>query len=646
MLVDGAGELIVDILTANRSLSGIPSASAILDTSNYTFQAISYGKDADGFRQHAHSVLNTVNEILPSKKSVILFGGTTSSAIWKNTTWEMSSTNFSSISPTGVPDARNNHAMSFDSTRGRVVLFGGWSSSGSLLGDTWELSGNINSNIWTKLSTGGPSPREKPGMAFFSGGPYTLLFGGQVSRTSTRFVDFSNETWKWNGASWTKLFPNTTPTYRAGHAMVFDEARNKIVMFGGYNYGYLGDTWEWDGSDWSLVATTGPGARAYHTMVYDSVNQVTLLYGGIYAAGNKADVWKWNGTTWTNITPTDPGGPLYRYGHSMAYFKDRNVSIVFGGLDQNLRSSNELWEFHNTASPFWYLRSTSGLSGLYQAAMVYYDNKTTTPVMTPNDGVIKVLSYDAVSVSSYHTSSTASALQDTYKLLPQSPTPLDKRLELKSTLPNYSTGVPDVGQCLNSIINTSLSANGHLIGCFPSSGTTYYWMVSSTFNPSANVIFSGSLSSFYNTYSLMDYSGFLTFAQGDVAYHNALYTGVDYTKGAIRPCSSTLSFPNKITVIWKLGNGDAGALLLFGGLYHIGLWSLDLKEMLKQGYYPPYSFNALNNIRKYKLFAKKTFNKDLLYLNDSGGLSAFKTLFDKTGAAPQDIVVTWEIQCV
>ena len=57
-LVDGLGELIVDALTANRSLSAIPSASAILDTSNYTFHAITYGKNADGFRKHGHVILS------------------------------------------------------------------------------------------------------------------------------------------------------------------------------------------------------------------------------------------------------------------------------------------------------------------------------------------------------------------------------------------------------------------------------------------------------------------------------------------------------------------------------------------------------------------------------------------------------------
>jgi hypothetical protein len=58
MFLDQAGEHIADIMTLNRGLASIPSASSILDTSNYTFQAITYGKDADGFKYHAHEVIS------------------------------------------------------------------------------------------------------------------------------------------------------------------------------------------------------------------------------------------------------------------------------------------------------------------------------------------------------------------------------------------------------------------------------------------------------------------------------------------------------------------------------------------------------------------------------------------------------------
>ena len=49
MLVDGAGELLADAMTVSPSLSGISSASSILDTSNYTIQAISFGTGSDAF---------------------------------------------------------------------------------------------------------------------------------------------------------------------------------------------------------------------------------------------------------------------------------------------------------------------------------------------------------------------------------------------------------------------------------------------------------------------------------------------------------------------------------------------------------------------------------------------------------------------
>jgi hypothetical protein len=67
--------------------------------------------------------------------------------------------------------------------------------------------------------------------------------------------------------------------------------------------------------------------------------------------------------------------------------------------------------------------------------------------------------------------------------------------------------------------------------------------------------------------------------------------------------------------------------------------------MLRAGYYPPYSFNPLNNIRKYRLVAKKTFNRDLITYS---GNSAFKELFqDITGFDdPKCIVVGWAIRFV
>ena len=59
MFLQGFGEVLTNILTVNPELIELPGASAILDTSNYTFNAVTYGKDAQGFNFHAHSVSTT-----------------------------------------------------------------------------------------------------------------------------------------------------------------------------------------------------------------------------------------------------------------------------------------------------------------------------------------------------------------------------------------------------------------------------------------------------------------------------------------------------------------------------------------------------------------------------------------------------------
>lgn len=239
--------------------------------------------------------------------------------------------------------------------------------------------------------------------------------------------------------------------------------------------------------------------------------------------------------------------------------------------------------------------------------------------------IIKVYSYEAISIQTYHTSATASALEDLgYKLYPESPSPIHRRLELKSTVPNYSSGVPDVGHCLNTAIHPTLSSFHHLIGCYPTSGGTNFWMFSSLATPSSPIV-SGTLSSFFNYHGIMDVSGFLKVADGNAAYHKTLFDAANFTYGATRSCGT--SFPNNVFITCRLITGDLASLLLFGGVYHVGYWVLDLKETLKQGITAPFSFNPLNNQRKYKLFAKKTFNKDLLFCQDSLGVSTLKEYF-------------------
>lgn len=91
MIVDGAGSLLADVMTAPRAYADIPSASSILDASNYTIQAISFGKGTDGYLKNAHEVVKQKTQyfisnpdpvIVTTKDQSDVNDATTSSIIW------------------------------------------------------------------------------------------------------------------------------------------------------------------------------------------------------------------------------------------------------------------------------------------------------------------------------------------------------------------------------------------------------------------------------------------------------------------------------------------------------------------------------------------------------------------------------------
>ena len=91
MIVDGAGSLLADVMTAPRAYADMPSASSILDASNYTIQAISFGKGKDGYLKNAHEVVkqktqyfisNPDQVIVTTKDQSDVNDATTSSIIW------------------------------------------------------------------------------------------------------------------------------------------------------------------------------------------------------------------------------------------------------------------------------------------------------------------------------------------------------------------------------------------------------------------------------------------------------------------------------------------------------------------------------------------------------------------------------------
>jgi hypothetical protein len=107
------------------------------------------------------------------------------------------------------------------------------------------------------------------GMAYDAATGTIVLFGGSVRAEATGSSDQTHfdDTWVWDGKTWTRVFPPVSPPARRfdTQGMAYDERTQTVVLFGGITgrQTALGDTWTWNGTTWTqrIVAALifGPG---------------------------------------------------------------------------------------------------------------------------------------------------------------------------------------------------------------------------------------------------------------------------------------------------------------------------------------------------------------------------------------------------
>jgi hypothetical protein len=241
---------------------------------------------------------------------------------------------------------RQGHAMAYDPVRNRTVLFGGFTAS-TYFSDTWEYDGVS----WTRRTPATTPPaRADHALAYDGIRGRVLLFGGRDPA-----VNFG-DTWEWDGTDWRALTPAASPPARHSHAMVSDRIRGRLVLFGGVvTFNPLSDTWEWDGATWlPLAPPASPPARSLHAMAWDARRGRTVLFGGtgpscpFPCVPYLSDTWEWDGTVWAQATPA--ARPASRAGHAMAFDDRANQVVVFGGFRSSEISTifADTWEWNGT----------------------------------------------------------------------------------------------------------------------------------------------------------------------------------------------------------------------------------------------------------------------------------------------------------
>ena len=269
---------------------------------------------------------------------VVLFGGqgdVTTGFAFRNDTWVWNGNIWIERFSPAPPPVRSKFGLVYDSARGQTVLFGG-SGLNTAFNDTWVWNGVD----WIeKFPATSPPARSGHAMVYDPVHGQVILFGGFVNGSGD-----VNDTWVWNGANWTQKFPGLKPPPRDGHAMAFDEAHGEVVLFGGStNAGFttLNDTWVWDGVSWTQkFPPIPPSARDGHAMSYDAARNETVLFGGFSPKTGAflADTWTWGAPAIPTITAVVNGASFKGGG-----IVPGEIAVVFG---TNLTASTGV----NTAS--------------------------------------------------------------------------------------------------------------------------------------------------------------------------------------------------------------------------------------------------------------------------------------------------------
>jgi hypothetical protein len=256
----------------------------------------------------------------PVSKKVVLFGGY--NGIYLNDTWTFDGTTWAHVTTSVAPPVRTNASMAFDSIAHVLVLFGGYNGS-QFLGDTWFWNGA--KATWTQAHSV-RSPKAVTG---------PMLFTDPVSGRVDVYGGFDGNfyqdtTFQRSGANWKQLNPAGIAYARSIAVCATDTATRTTVLFGGLADVNPNNTWTWDGTTWTQQnPSVQPSNRYGSPGAYDSRLKRVIVFGGGQGGGDINDTWAWNGSEWAQLFPAS--SPPAREGYGMAFDAAIGHVVIFGG---------------------------------------------------------------------------------------------------------------------------------------------------------------------------------------------------------------------------------------------------------------------------------------------------------------------------
>ena len=302
-----------------------------------------------------------------------------------------------------------------------AVLFGGGDNNGNFYSDTWVWNGSG----WHRDSAR-RAPADRPSSvapAIAGNGTRVVLFGGLGPGNAS-------DTWTFNGTTWTEtcgpdVAPACGPPVLAAASMAWDGTH--FVLFGGAtqaNGGDFGppvdDTWIYNGTSWthtcgaSMNKPCGPRARglAGFTPIsnHNPALQGAILAGGGDLFGNTThsldrDAWFWHDDSWqqlaqpwptTPVTFTDPAPPPVGTGPALGMLatEPATCAVVYQADHVTAINGNNVTVASRTYTGGWDLTGNGSPTGCDPPAAVTTSvpqstTTTTARIVSPRTTIAK-----------------------------------------------------------------------------------------------------------------------------------------------------------------------------------------------------------------------------------------------------------------
>jgi FlgD Ig-like domain/Galactose oxidase, central domain len=211
---------------------------------------------------------------------------------------------------------------------------------------------------WSEFMLAEPSARFKHAVVYDSARNRLILFGGWDGAPH-------NDVWALSldgPPAWTRITPaGAAPEPRFLCSAIYDALGDRVVIFGGVDDAggiYLDDTWALtlgDSPAWQELAVGAPrpAQRAEHTAIYDAPRRRMIMFGGFNGIRlNDTSTFDLETDTWAPFFAlgTFPPG---KTGHSAVHDAERDRMIVFGGTAPGQSETSDTWELTLGASPRW-----------------------------------------------------------------------------------------------------------------------------------------------------------------------------------------------------------------------------------------------------------------------------------------------------